>query len=297
MTGTSDTVPRFSAKGGLPEMNEMAAAFARDGVLVVEDFVDQAARDRLKHRIGDLVDTFDPDSVKTIFSTSRQSHAADDYFKGSGDKVRFFLEEEAFDANGVLAKPKDRVLNKIGHAMHDLDPVFDRFSRTPELAALARGLGLADPGLAQSMVIFKQPFIGGEVNLHQDATFLHTEPVSVLGFWFALEDADETNGCLYAIPGGHRAGLKERFRYDSKGALGMEALDATEFDPADAVPLIAPAGTLVVLHGQLPHQSGPNISPRSRLAYTLHVIDKAADWAGDNWIKRAADNPFRGFAG
>ena len=67
-------------------------------------------------------------------------------------------------------------LNKIGHALHDLDPVFDRISRQPRLAALARALGLAQPLLLQSMYLFKQPQIGGEVGWHQDATYLHTRP-------------------------------------------------------------------------------------------------------------------------
>lgn len=290
------TVPRFSARNGL-DIPALGEAFARDGVLVIEDFVEKSDRDTLKHRIAELVDTFDPDTVRTVFSTTKQSHAADDYFKGSGGSVRFFLEEGAFDADGNLSKPKNRVLNKIGHAMHDLDPVFSSFSRTPELSALARGLGMADPGLVQSMVIFKQPLIGGEVTLHQDATFLHTEPVSVTGFWFALEDADESNGCLFALPGAHRDGLKERFHYCDGGALGMSPIDPVSFDPDAAVPLPAPAGTLVVLHGLLPHRSGPNLSQRSRMAYTLHVVDRNAEWAADNWLKRASDMPFRGFAG
>lgn len=289
------TLPRFSAHNG-PDLATLGEAFARDGVLVIEDFVDKPARDSLKHRIADLVETFDPDTVKTVFSTTKQSHAADDYFKGSGDTVRFFLEEGAFDESGNLSKPKDRVLNKIGHAMHDLDAVFSGFSRTAALSDLAHGLGLADPGLVQSMVIFKQPLIGGEVTLHQDATFLHTDPVSVTGFWFALEDADESNGCLYALPGAHRKGLKERFHYGGDGALCMSPVDPVSFDPEAAVPLVAPAGTLVVLHGLLPHRSGPNLSERSRMAYTLHVVDRSAEWANDNWLKRAPGMPFRGFA-
>jgi len=290
------SIPRFSAKNGDPDLQAMGAAFARDGVLVIEDFVDADARERMKQRIASLVDTFDPDSVKTIFSTTKQSHAADDYFKQSGDTVRFFLEEDAFDESGALTKPKDRVLNKIGHAMHDLDPVFDRFSRTPALAALAHGLGLSDPGLVQSMVIFKQPHIGGEVGLHQDATFLHTDPISVTGFWFALEDADETNGCLYAIAGGHKAGLRERFRYGAGGVLEMQKLKAISWDAGAAEALVAPAGTLVVLDGLLPHFSGPNSSPRSRLAYTLHMVDRQSVWSPDNWLRRAPDMPLRGFA-
>ena len=65
--------------------------------------------------------------------------------------------------------------------------------------------------LLQSMYIFKQPNIGGEVTCHQDATFLYTEPLRMVGLWFALEDATIENGCLWVIPGGHRLGLKSRF--------------------------------------------------------------------------------------
>ena len=54
------------------------------------------------------------------------------------------------------------------------------------------------------MYIFKQPHIGGEVGCHQDATFLYTDPMTVTGFWFAIEDATLENGCLWAAPGGHR---------------------------------------------------------------------------------------------
>lgn len=288
-------IPRFTANDILgPSLDDMAAAFDRDGVLVVEDFVASAAGRALAKRIDDLVDTFDPTSVRTVFSTDDQSHAADRYFRESGDKIRFFLEAGAFE-DGKLTKPKDRVLNKIGHAMHDLDPVFDRFSRDERLATLAERLGLTDPGLVQSMVIFKQPYIGGEVDLHQDATFLHTDPISVIGFWFALEDADAGNGCLRVLPGGHRRGLKERFRELPSGDLVMDKVDPVDFDAADAVAVPVKAGTMIVLHGLLPHASAPNRSARSRLAYTLHVVDRAATWSADNWLKRAKAMPVRGF--
>ena len=290
------TLARFSAPSdGVPDQ-AMIEAYQRDGFLVLDGFADAAARTALTARIETLVSGFDPVEVRTVFSTRAQSHAADAYFRQSGDTIRFFLEEGAFDEDGRQTAPKDRILNKIGHAMHDLDPVFSAFSRSGHLARLAEGLGLEEPGLMQSMVIFKQPRIGGEVGMHQDATFLYTDPVSVTGFWFALEDADETNGCLFAIPGAHRRGLAERFRYDTGDKLVMQPVDAVAFDPADAVPLPVEAGALVVLHGLLPHFSGPNLSDRSRLAYTLHVIDKRADWAPDNWLRRGPDMPVRGFA-
>ncbi len=69
-------------------------------------------------------------------------------------------------------------------------------------------LGIERPLLLQGMYIFKQPRIGGEVTCHQDSTFLYTEPQNIIGLWFALEDATVENGCLWAIPGGHKLGLE-----------------------------------------------------------------------------------------
>jgi phytanoyl-CoA hydroxylase len=92
--------------------------------------------------------------------------------------------------------------------------VFDAFSHGPDWAELAGDLGLAAPQLWQSMFIFKQPGIGGEVRWHQDATFLHSEPITVTGFWIALEDASVDNGCLWVAPGGHRGPLRQRFVRD-----------------------------------------------------------------------------------
>jgi len=273
----------------------MRTAWHRDGFLVLEGFKSATQLLELRRRIDALVEKFDPDSVRTVFTTGDQSHAAGAYFRGSGDKVRFFFEEGAFNADGELTVDKRLGLNKIGHAMHDLDPVFDRFCRDRALAALAGDLGIADPGLVQSMVIFKQPRIGGEVGMHQDATFLYTQPVTVTGFWFALDDADAENGCLVAVPGAHTGPLAERFRYHGED-LRMERLADPVWNEDELVALEAPAGTLVVLHGLLPHGSAPNLSSRSREAFALHVYDRDSRWLADNWLKRAEDMPVRGFA-
>src|SRR3546814_9704293 len=141
-----------------------------------------------------------------------QVHGRDRYFQESGNKIRFFFEEEAFDAGGRLRQDKLLSINKFGHAQHDLDPVFARFSRLPQLAALAASLGLAQPLLLQSMYIFKQPHIGGEVGWHQDSTFLYTDPLSVVGLWFALEDATLENGCLWALTGAQQGPPAEGWR-------------------------------------------------------------------------------------
>jgi phytanoyl-CoA hydroxylase len=277
---------------------EQLASYARDGFLVIEGFAGRQECARLRRRAEELVRDFDPQGVISIFSTREQTRASDDYFLDSGDKVRFFFEEDAFTPEGALRYSKERSINKIGHALHDLDPVFDSFSRKPELAAICADLGYAEPLLLQSMYIFKQPNIGGEVTCHQDATFLYTEPPSVTGFWFALEDATKENGCMWAIPGGHKLGLKKRFVRAAGGGqdeMIFETLDDSPWPETPQAPLEVSQGALILLHGLLPHLSHANRSSKSRHAYTLHVIDGACEYSGANWLRRAPDMPPRGF--
>src|SRR6266542_5083844 len=105
--------------------------YERDGFVVLENFVEASHCDRLRARAEELVRDFDSRGVISIFSTREQTRASDDYFLESGDKIRFFFEENAFNSDGTLRQSKERSINKIGHALHDLDLVFDKFSRTP----------------------------------------------------------------------------------------------------------------------------------------------------------------------
>lgn len=278
---------------------EQREAWERDGFLVLEGFVDVERCQELMARANEMVAAVDRD-IRSVFTTIEQTRTSDEWFLSSGDQTRAFFEADAFDEQGELRQPIEHSINKLGHAMHDLDPVFDRFSRTPALAEVAADIGLQDPLLLQSMYIFKPPHIGGEVSCHQDATFLYTEPQSVVGFWFALQDATLENGCLWAEPGGHRGPLRKRFVREGGDTDGtrFEELDATPLpEPGSGalVPLETPAGTMVLLHGLLPHWSGPNRSGRSRHAYSVHCIDGTARYPEDNWLRRGPELPLRGF--
>ncbi len=273
----------------------MVSDFKAAGVLVLRDFVSAADCDKLRSRARQLVDGFDPEEVQSVFSTTGQQQLDDSYFIESGDKIRFFLEDDAFGDDGKLRQDKEHSLNKMGHAMHDLDPVFDDFSRGPDLAEVALRIGFVDPVILQSMYIFKPPNIGGEVVCHQDSTYIYTQPESCVGFWFALEDATLENGCMQFIPGAHIEPLRKRNYRGADGKLVTETLDDTPWPEDRKVPCEAKAGTLVIFDGRAPHLSAANRSSKSRHAYTLHVVDRTCYYPPGNWLQRSDDLPLRGF--
>jgi phytanoyl-CoA hydroxylase len=291
-----DALPSFSAPPDGKLTVEMLSAYNDVGVLILENFVSAQECESLRQRALRLVDDFDPAEVQSVFSAKEQTQLNDRYFYESGDKIRFFLEFDAFDDAGNLIQAKEDCLNKMGHAMHDLDPAFEKFSYRPELGEIVRSIGIADPGLLQSMYIFKPPHIGGEVHFHQDSTFLYTEPESCTGFWFALEDATTENGCMYFIPGQHRGPLKQLNYRISEHEFTIETLDDTPWPEELKLPAEAATGTMVMFDGRSPHMSNHNTSDKSRHAYTLHVIDKKSHYPAENWLQRGPELPLRGFA-
>ena len=279
-------------KSDLPLNKEMLNFWDNNGYLIIEDFKSHKECDELINRSKELIEEQDFNNQQSVFDTVSQSHNDDNYFLESGDKIRFFFEEKAnLDEENVKTN-KQYIVNKIGHALHDLDDKFIAFSKNEQLDQIARAIGFQDPLLLQSMYIFKQPKIGGEVVCHQDSTFLITEPESTVGFWFALEDANKDNGCLQVASGGHKGPLRKLFKRENN-QMKMEELSNEPFPETDTFVEVK-KGTLVLLHGRLPHYSCENKSPNSRHAYTIHAIDGKSKYLDYNWLQRT-DLKLNGF--
>lgn len=218
--------------------------------------------------------------------------------------------------------------------LHMHDDVFHAFSFSPRLQALAKSLNYhRDPRVLQSMIICKQPSIGGAVPHHNDSTFLYTRPASAIGFWFALEDCKKSNGCLSFLKGSHRRpkhehehrhttqangvehsqqqqqppleadpshsekygaprGINKRFvRNSGSGGTTFQQLSTDEeaaWSEEDATIEECPAGTLVLIHGSVLHQSKRNNSQDSRYIYTFHMIEgdeSRAEYDELNWLQ------------
>ena len=275
--------------------SEQVKRFQEDGYLIVENFLTDSECETLKgacHRVVQDADL--SDIPKVIFDTVKRTQATEEYFLRSADKVRFFFEEGVFAEDGKLNCPKEKSLNKIGHALHNLVPEFKEVTFSDKVKGIAKSLELKKPAVVQSMYIFKQPKIGGVVMPHRDSTFTYTEPMELYGLWIALEDACIDNACLWFVPGSHREGTSLRFlRTDTESGIvtGFEG-EGPRNKPEEYVATPVKKGGLVLIHGDVVHKSEQNYSDRSRHIYTFHLFDTAsATWSPQNWLQ-PTEEPF-----
>ncbi|PWN90918.1 phytanoyl-CoA dioxygenase [Acaromyces ingoldii] len=311
--------------------------FRKDGYLILHGFFDPAP---ILARARDVIQSFDPAAHPlTKFVTGsdddstkeNEEHVGNAYFLESGDSIRFFLEEGAVDPKtGQLNRQPDLAVNKAGHALHVLDRTFYDLSFSDKVQNLVRSLeSFTEPRTLQSMIICKQPSIGGAVPPHNDSTFLYTDPPSATGLWFALEDCTKTNGCLSFLPGSHRwpldshqqgneqrpkedrdvkenygvpRGVNKRFvrkePTNTSAGTTFEELSVSEEDAwrdNEARVEECKAGTLVLIHGSVLHKSEKNLSDRSRYIYTFHAIEgdeSKAKYDEKNWLQPTKATPF-----
>ena len=289
--------------------------FQTNGAFLVPGFAGSTEVLAMKSRMSDLIEDWTPnESVNSIFKTTDGQEYRNSYFADSAERISFFLEEDAVDKGSGKVRndiAKEELVNKVGHALHALDPVFKTYSFSSKVKSLVKGLGYTDPVLPQSMYIFKQPRIGGVVTSHQDSTFLYTEPrQSCLGLWLALDDADLENGCLWFRPGSHSEPVRRQFTKDENGQTSFKWLvdkkdcvsegampgnTPEELRQVGFIPLEVKAGDLVGIHGQVDHLSLPNTSGRPRHSFQLHLVEgprAGVFWSKSNWLQYADGQPF-----
>lgn len=123
----------------------------------------------------------------------------------------------------------------------------------------------------QSMMFCKPPAALGQA-WHQDEAFIPTRDRSLCGAWIALDDATVDNGCLWAVPGGHKGGIIYPTRLHHPTEEWEQSQEMLGHDVSGAIPLEARRGSVVFFNGYLPHMSHKNRTSSYRRAFVAHYM-------------------------
>lgn len=148
-------------------------------------------------------------------------------------------------------------------------PAARNFAAHPTLAGIAADLIGPDVRLYWDQAVYKKPEPTREFPWHQDNGYAYVEPQQYLTCWVPLTDATVDNGCPWVMPGGHLGGTLPH--HDTP--VGFQCLD----DSTGAVPVEAPAGSVVVFSSLTPHRTGPNVTDAVRKAYIVQYAPDGAE--------------------
>lgn len=236
--------------------------YKNNGYLVLPNLLSTERCDLLKDHIHEIIAGTNYDQRHTVNNT--------DYFRQSTNSISIFWND------------KSKTVDKVGHALHK-NKIFGDVIHNQVFRQIASDLNVDDAVIAQSMYLFKNPGSQQTVYPHQDSTFLHTTPLSCLGFWIALDDVTIQNGCLHVIPGSHETPIITRYEYKNGKNVFNPPLGTFFWSSNHYIPLPVSRGSLILLHGSLVHKSHTNNTNTFRDVLTFHIVSQSANWSTSNW--------------
>src|ERR1051326_884593 len=177
--------------------------------------------------------------------------------------------------------PDDEALANILciHQPHFVSPIIEKHVRHPAVCGALSQITAAhlpywdgSVKCMQSMLFVKPPGFQGQA-WHQDEIYIPTRDRSLIGAWTAMDDATLQNGCLYVIPGSHRAGyLYPQRNHDHPDEFDF-APESHGFDESAEASVEVKAGTVVFFNGYLLHRSFKNRSSDYRRVLVNHYCN------------------------
>lgn len=170
------------------------------------------------------------------------------------------------------------------HLHHPLFAENPALNRARDVAAEL--IGTDDPQFLFSMLIYKPPGHPHPTPWHEDMSYA-AKPFTPAGtqwpnnvivqFWLALDDVDETMGCMEFIPGVQNQPMPPHVvasgEPEDEGRLLAIDNPEARLDLSSAVRCPLAAGSATVHGYATPHYTGPNRSDRGRRAYIFSFAD------------------------
>lgn len=151
------------------------------------------------------------------------------------------------------------------------DRAFREFVLNPRLRAIVEQLIGKPALLATDQIFMKPPRFGTAKPYHQDNAYFCCRPDDdVVTAWIALDDVDESNGCLRYIDGSHRDPPLEHVPIPGEPHNKSPRPEQIDLSRESLAPVRK--GGVVFHHSNTLHTSHRNESDRWRRGYATHWV-------------------------
>ena len=156
---------------------------------------------------------------------------------------------------------------------HTQSRLFNELLHSDTILAPVRDLIGPDLRLHTTKLNMKSAGYGAAIEWHQDFAFYPHTNDDVLAVALIIDDMKLENGPLMVFPGSHKGPIHDH--HDDGVFAGGMNMKQSGLDPADAVPLTGPAGSISIHHARIVHGSAQNLSDSPRRLMFFEVM--AAD--------------------
>jgi phytanoyl-CoA hydroxylase len=231
---------------------EQHAAWDRDGYFVIRGFAPEA--------VGRAMEN---ETIAAIRANPPTEHPG----------------ETAWFCNDLIIMPEPKPMEGVVNPEDQIAKVFNThlsgaardFARDKRIGDIVAGvLDNPDIDVFQSQFIFKNRGAWGQP-WHQDSHYFPFVQQPQVGVWLAISEATIENGCLWVLPGSHKAQEIYHHGPDLRpGAKHLGYLEVADQDFGPAIPMTMEPGDLLVFHSYLLHKSVDNCSKGRRSAMVYH---------------------------
>ena len=249
--------------------------FDRNGCLIGGRVIDDAQVEELNRELDRVIATHEASGF-----------AADD--DGAGAKKPVMISKWGDTPESIIWQ----IVN-----IWEASPAFERLLYLPPVAlAISQLAHHGDIQIWHDQIQYKPPHHGGINNWHQDAPYWPViKPETPVTAWIALDDVDESNGCMWMVPGSHKWGNHiKRLEKNPKENFFDVGRDfspppGSEIDRVDVIPWPVRRGEVSFHHSMTWHGSHENRSDRPRRAIALHFM------TGDARFVKSGQHPMKKF--
>ena len=204
-----------------------------------------------------------------VLSSDEVETLRDEVMRVIDDRERDDIPQPVHVRN--MSRDDSKAVWQIVNIWEASQPFRDLISRADITTGIAQLTGASELRIWHDQIQYKPQKTGGTTHWHQDAPLWPIiRPMTEVTAWVALDDADESNGCMSMVRGSHQWGNNIEYLQQLEEIKSMP----TEYQgqPLQVASCPVKMGEVHFHHSLTWHGSHNNTSDRPRRAIALHYM-------------------------